>query len=81
LWEDAVKIDGAKLKRERERKALSMRDLAERSGVSYVTIWRLEADEGGPTRPSTVRKLSDALGLEPESIVTWDREEKGKAVA
>jgi len=56
----------------REKRALSMRELAERSGVALRTIWRLEHGEGYPY-PSTRRKLAQALGVEPDQIVFLDR--------
>lgn len=52
----------------RLRRALSQRDLAARAGVSQVTIVRLERGEAEP-RPSTVRKLAAALGVDPAELV------------
>ncbi len=57
-----------KLKELRERKSLSQRDLEERSGVSHVTINRIERGVRKPW-PKTVRKLSEALGVEPEELI------------
>ncbi len=58
----------AKLKELRQRRVLTLRELEEESGVSYNTIWRLE---NGYTeaRPSTIRKLAAALGVEPEELI------------
>jgi transcriptional regulator with XRE-family HTH domain len=55
----------------REKRALSMRELAELSGVALRTIWRLEHGGGYPY-PSTRRKLAQALGVEPDQIVFPD---------
>jgi transcriptional regulator with XRE-family HTH domain len=44
------------------------RELEERSGVSYNTIWRLEDGRQG-AHPRTVRKLAEALGVEPSELV------------
>ena len=52
----------------RERAALSQEDLAEKSGVSRATIADLEAGKR-PARPSTRRKLADALGVEPKALM------------
>ena len=58
----------AKLKELRQRRVLTLRELQEVSGVSYNTIWRLE---NGYTdaRPSTIRKLAAALGVEASELV------------
>ena len=64
-------LDGEKLRRMRRRKALSLRALAEMAGVTYETVQRLETTRR-PAMPSTVRKLSDALGVEPEELMKED---------
>lgn len=51
------------LKQLREERAMSQRDLARLSGVAQDTISRLERG-GQKIRPSTRRKLSDALGVD-----------------
>lgn len=57
----------SRLKELRERAALSQMDLAARSGVSRATIADLEAGKR-PARPSTRRKLAEALGIEPHEL-------------
>jgi len=47
----------------RRRKGWSQKDLAEESGVGQDTISGLESGRHEP-RPSTLRKLADALGVE-----------------
>ena len=64
-------LDGEKLRRLRRRKALSLRTLGEMAGVSYETVQRLETTDR-PAMPSTVRKLADALGVEPEKLMKKD---------
>jgi transcriptional regulator with XRE-family HTH domain len=58
----------ARLKLVRLRKALTQQQLAEKAQVNRVTIARLE---GGMDRPfpTTVRKLADALGVQPEDLM------------
>ena len=63
-----VRVDGEKLKDMRRRKALERKDLEERSGVHWTTIARIELGQT-TTRLSTVRKLADALGVDPEALV------------
>ncbi len=83
-----MRVNGAKLRRARERRALSLRELAEEAGVSYVTVWRIEREATGPARPITVRRLAGALGVEPETLIEWGADnadateaETGKAAA
>jgi transcriptional regulator with XRE-family HTH domain len=58
----------------REDRALSQRDLSQKSGVTQATI--VHAERGGRTRPSTRRKLAHALGVDPRELVdTSDRTE------
>ncbi len=56
---------GARLRSARLRLALSQEDLATRSGVPVVTISRAENDRFEMPRPSTVRKLAQALDVAP----------------
>ena len=48
--------------------ALTLRALAERSGVSYDTINKLELGQR-PARLSTIRKLAHTLGVEPRKLM------------
>lgn len=57
-----------RLRELRKDKVLSMRELEELAGVSYNTIWRLEAGRQG-AHPKTIRKLAGALGVEPRELV------------
>lgn len=41
-------------------------ELAKAAGVRRETVYRLEA--GYPARPSSIRKIADALGLRPDAI-------------
>ena len=58
-----------RLRELRERQALSLRELSELSGVNYNSIWRIEAGRTG-AKPKTVRRLADALGVEPHELLT-----------
>jgi transcriptional regulator with XRE-family HTH domain len=59
---------GEKLRDTRKRKLLTQEQLAERSGVGIATIVRIERNQVEP-RGSTIRKLADALEVEPEELV------------
>lgn len=57
-----------RLKDVRLRKALTQQQLAERAGVNRVTIARIEGGTDEPF-PTTVRRVADALGVEPEELL------------
>ncbi len=61
-------IDGEKLKALRQERMLSQRDLARAIGSVQVTISDLERGKRR-AQPRTVRKLADALGVEPKELV------------
>jgi transcriptional regulator with XRE-family HTH domain len=63
-----LKVDGDSLRRLRAQRALTLRALAEVSGVSYDTINKLELGRR-PAHASTIRKLADALGVEPRELM------------
>ena len=49
-------------------RALTLRALAERSGVSYDTINKLELGQR-PARLSTIRKVTNALNVDPRELM------------
>ena len=64
----AVVHIGERLKRLRTLNALTQAQLAERAGVTTATVARAERDELEP-HMTTVRKLSDALGVHPRELI------------
>ncbi|MDP8925870.1 MAG: helix-turn-helix domain-containing protein [Actinomycetota bacterium] len=62
-----------KLRKLRQLRVLTLRELEEESGVSYNTIWRLE-NGYRQARPSTIRKLATALGVKPEELIVVESE-------
>lgn len=62
-------VDGEKLRAERTRAALSMRDLEERSGIRVITIYRIETGRVKHAYPSTIRRLAEALGIAPAALM------------
>jgi predicted transcriptional regulator len=66
----AVQIDGQKLRQLRLDKFMDIGELARASGVHRDHISRLERGEfTGESRPSTVRKLAGALGVNPRELL------------
>jgi transcriptional regulator with XRE-family HTH domain len=64
----SISINGQKLRELRVEQALTLRALGERSGVAFDTINKLELGRR-PAHASTVRKLADALGVEPRELM------------
>ena len=63
-----MEVHVAKLTRLREDRVLSQRDLARMAGLAQGTVWRIE-NGFSEVHPSTIRKLADALGVEPRELV------------
>ena len=64
----SIRINGQRLKELRVDQALTLRALGERSGVGYDSINKLELGRR-PAHASTIRKLADALGVEPRELI------------
>jgi transcriptional regulator with XRE-family HTH domain len=77
-----VQALGTRLQQTRKRKVLSQEELAAAAGVPVVTISRIENGHAANPRPSTVRKLAAALGVEPGWLLFGDEvSDTGKAAA
>ena len=57
-----------KLKRLREDRVLSQRELAREAELAQGTVWRIE-NGFSEVHPSTIRKLAEVLGVEPRELV------------
>jgi transcriptional regulator with XRE-family HTH domain len=68
IMERFVEVDGTKLRELRRHKMLSLRELEQRSGVAFDNINKLE-NERRRAQPRTLRKLADALGVEPLELM------------
>ncbi len=64
---DSVVHIGSNLRRLRERRYLTQRELATKAGLSPDTIVKLEQDRWEP-RFSTIRKLAKALDVHPDDL-------------
>ena len=63
-----MEVHVERLEELRRERVLSLRELEQMSGVSYNTIWRLEDGRQG-AHPRTLRKLAQALGVEPKELI------------
>ena len=63
-----VKIDGEKVRTAREQRFFSQRELAGKAGINHNTVWRIEGGNSVEVHPRTIRKLAEALSVEPASL-------------
>ena len=70
----SISIDGQRLKELRVERAFTLRALGERSSVAYDTINKLELGRR-PAHASTIRKLAEALGVEPKDLMKGQSDE------
>jgi transcriptional regulator with XRE-family HTH domain len=68
-----TEVDGTRLRRLRRERAVSQRDLSRLTGVAFDTISRLETGKQR-AQPRTIRKLADALGVEPRELMKGDND-------
>jgi len=64
----SFEVNGQRLRQLRVERALSLRALGDRSGVTFATINNLE-NGNRPARLATIRKLAQALGVEPKELM------------
>ena len=57
------------LKHYREIKNMSQEELAEKAGISRVTISLLETGKQTIAKSNTIVRLADALGIEPQVLL------------
>ena len=63
-----IEVDGAKLRKLRRERALSQQDIERGTRISQATLSDLEQGKRG-ARASTLRKLAEALGVEPRELM------------
>lgn len=63
-----VKIDGGKVRVAREQRFFSQRELASKAGINHNTVWRIEGGDSIEVHPRTIRKLAEALSVDPASL-------------
>jgi len=63
-----MKVYGKRLRQLRRERALSQRDLSRMTGVAHDSISQLETGKR-EAQPKTIRKLAEALGVEPKELM------------
>lgn len=72
---------GQRVKAMRQAHVMTQAELAEKAGVSWVTVARIETEEQANPRPSTVRRLAAALEVDPGWLLLGDESEQIKKAA
>jgi transcriptional regulator with XRE-family HTH domain len=62
-----VKLEGRWIRTERDERALTGAEFAEKAGISRRTLTRVERNEG-PVSLDTARKISRAIGVDPRTF-------------
>lgn len=68
----SMRVIGAQLRRLREEKLLSHRELAAKAGVSPTTLLNLETADTSNPQLRTIRKIAAALEVDPFDFVERD---------
>jgi transcriptional regulator with XRE-family HTH domain len=66
-----IQVNTEKLRRLRRKQALSQRALAREAGVGLDAVNRIETGVRDAL-PTTLRKLANALGVEPHELMKGD---------
>jgi transcriptional regulator with XRE-family HTH domain len=64
----AVVYVGDKVKGLRDKRALTQEELAAKAGLTVAALSRIERNNAEP-RPTTRRKLAEALGVDPSELI------------
>jgi transcriptional regulator with XRE-family HTH domain len=68
-----LEVDGVRLRELRRERALSQEDLESMTGVAQSTLSALEGGKRN-AQPRTVRKLAEALGVQPREMMRRSRD-------
>ena len=68
-----TEVDSARLRHLRREQALSQRELSRMTGIAFDTISRLETGKQR-AQPRTIRKLANALGVEPRELMKGEED-------
>jgi len=60
---------GDRIRHLRDARALTQEELAEKAGITVAALSRIERNSAEP-RPTTRRKLANALGVDPSELLS-----------
>jgi XRE family transcriptional regulator, master regulator for biofilm formation len=65
----SIPVFGQRVKRMRERRGLSVQELAERARTTYQTIWRIERGELKEPGIGVAQRIAHALGVGVDYLI------------
>lgn len=69
---------GNNIKKYRTEKDLTLKEIGEKVGLTEATVQKYESGNIKKIDVEMLKKLSDALGVLPENLTEWDKEEYQK---
>lgn len=75
----AIQSFGSRMREERKRQGLTLKQLGLKMGISGSLVGRYERDEENP-KPDTIRKFAEALNVSPSWLVYGEGSPKQKAL-
>jgi transcriptional regulator with XRE-family HTH domain len=75
---DKAKAFGIRVEKMRTRRHLSTQDLAERTGLSYQSLWRIERGQHKEPGVFTTAKIARALGCTTDYLIGMQEDEENE---
>lgn len=69
---------GGNIKKYRKQNNMTLKELADAIGLTEATVQKYEAGNIKTIDVLTLKNISDALGVIPENLTEWDKEEYEK---
>ena len=60
---------GSQIRALRKGANLTLRELAERVGIDFTYLSKIENDHGAPPSEATIRRLADILAADPDELI------------
>ena len=74
----SIPVFGQRVKRMRERRGLSVQELAERAHTTYQTIWRIERGDLKEPSIGIAQRIAQALGCTTDYLIGMHEDEKSE---
>lgn len=71
---------GQRVRNVRVKQKVRQVDLAAKAGISWRHLIRIEQDRGGVTKPGTVARLAEALGVPKSELGVSDDDEEADSL-
>jgi XRE family transcriptional regulator, master regulator for biofilm formation len=77
----SIPLFGQRVKRMRERRGLSVQELAERAETTYQTIWRIERGDLKEPGIGVAQRIARALGVGVDYLIGMFNEENDSVMS